>query len=58
MISWTRHIYYHQVLEVMDNIGQGLTDKEKYLAGEHFINTSKMEYLFWDMGFSHQSWGV
>jgi thiaminase/transcriptional activator TenA len=47
-----------QVLEVMDKIALGLTAKEKDMVREHFVYTSKMEYLFWDMGFNQQPWLV
>jgi thiaminase/transcriptional activator TenA len=47
-----------QVLEVMDKIALGLTAKEKDMVREHFVTTSKMEYLFWDMGFNQQLWLV
>jgi thiaminase/transcriptional activator TenA len=47
-----------QVLEVMDKISLELTENEKGMVLEHFVTTSKMEYLFWDMGFSQQRWPV
>ena len=47
-----------QVLAVMDKISQGLTESEKELVRQHFVTTSKMEYLFWDMGFNQQRWLV
>jgi thiaminase/transcriptional activator TenA len=47
-----------QVLKVMDEISLKLTDSEKSMVREHFVTTSKMEYLFWDMGFSQQRWPV
>ncbi|UCG19773.1 MAG: thiaminase II [Deltaproteobacteria bacterium] len=47
-----------QVLKVMDEISLKLTDSEKGMVREHFVTTSKMEYLFWDMGFSQQRWPV
>ena len=47
-----------QVLEVMDKVALELTDSEKDIVRNHFITTSKMEYLFWDMGFNQQSWPV
>ena len=47
-----------QVLEVMDKVALGLRDSERETVREHFITTSKMEYLFWDMGFNQQTWPV
>ena len=47
-----------QVLEVMDQIAQELTDDQKEMVRNHFIITSKLEYLFWDMGFHEETWVV
>ena len=47
-----------QVLEVMDQVAQGLKDDDLKLIQDHFIVTSKLEYLFWDMGFHKQTWGI
>jgi thiaminase/transcriptional activator TenA len=47
-----------QVLEVMDQVAQGLKEDDLKLIQHHFITTSKLEYLFWDMGFHKQTWGV
>jgi thiaminase/transcriptional activator TenA len=47
-----------QVLEVMDQVAQGLKDDDLKLIRNHFIVTSKLEYLFWDMGFHKQTWGI
>jgi len=46
------------VLDAMNALAKGLTDDEKERVREHFILTSKMEYLFWDMGYSRQEWGI
>ena len=47
-----------QVLEAMDQIAQELTDDQKEMVRNHFIITSKLEYLFWDMGFHEETWVV
>jgi thiaminase/transcriptional activator TenA len=47
-----------QVLEVMDQVSQGLKEEDLGLIRNHFIVTSKLEYLFWDMGFQKQTWGI
>jgi thiaminase/transcriptional activator TenA len=47
-----------QVLEAMDQVAQELTDKQKEMVRNHFIITSKLEYLFWDMGFKQLTWVV
>ncbi len=46
------------VLHVMDNLALGLTETQKEAVKHHFIITSKMEYLFWDMGYRQQEWEV
>jgi thiaminase (transcriptional activator TenA) len=47
-----------QVLEVMDQVAQGLSESDLERIRNHFIVTSKLEYLFWDMGFQRQAWGI
>jgi len=47
-----------QVLDVMDQIAHELTESEKEMVRNHFITTSKLEYLFWDMGFHRQEWVI
>jgi thiaminase/transcriptional activator TenA len=47
-----------QVLEAMDQVARELTDKQKEMVRNHFIITSKLEYLFWDMGFKQLTWVV
>jgi thiaminase/transcriptional activator TenA len=42
----------------MDQVAQELTDKQKEMVRNHFIITSKLEYLFWDMGFKQLTWVV
>jgi thiaminase/transcriptional activator TenA len=47
-----------QVLLVTQNSLNSLTEEQKEAAQRHFIMTSKLEYLFWDMGFHCQTWIV
>lgn len=47
-----------QVLGIMDQVAQELKDHELKLIQNHFIVTSKLEYLFWDMGLHRQTWGI
>jgi thiaminase/transcriptional activator TenA len=47
-----------QVLDVMDQIAPELTEGGKKMVRNHFIITSKLEYLFWDMGFHQQGWVI
>jgi len=47
-----------QVLEVMDRVTDGLREDDLKPVRNHFILTSKLEYLFWDMGFHRQTWTI
>jgi thiaminase (transcriptional activator TenA) len=47
-----------QVLGVMDQVARGLKEDDLRLIRNHFRMTSKLEYLFWDMGFHRQTWGI
>jgi thiaminase/transcriptional activator TenA len=47
-----------QVLEVMDQVSQGAGEVDLKRIRNHFRMTSKLEYLFWDMGFQKQGWVV
>jgi thiaminase (transcriptional activator TenA) len=47
-----------KVLEVMNQVAQELKDGDLELIRKHFIMTSKMEYLFWEMGFQKETWGI
>jgi thiaminase/transcriptional activator TenA len=47
-----------QVLEVMDQVSRGLKEEDLVLIRNHFIVTSKLEYLFWDMGYRREAWGI
>jgi thiaminase (transcriptional activator TenA) len=47
-----------QVLGVMDQVARGMKEDDLRLIRNHFRMTSKLEYLFWDMGFHTQTWGI
>ena len=47
-----------EVLNVTDRVADGLTQAQQTAVQHHFIMTSKMEYLFWDMGYHQQQWQV
>jgi thiaminase (transcriptional activator TenA) len=47
-----------QVMEVMDQVARGFREDELKLIRHHFVVTSRLEYLFWDMGFQKQIWPV
>ena len=42
----------------MDQVARGLKEDDLRLIRNHFRMTSKLEYLFWDMGFHRQTWAV
>lgn len=45
-----------QVIAAMDQVAQELTAAQKARVEEHFVMTSRCEYLFWDMGYTQQRW--
>ena len=47
-----------EVLKVMDRVASGLKEGDLAAIRNAFIMTSKMEYLFWDMGFRKQAWEI
>jgi thiaminase/transcriptional activator TenA len=47
-----------QVLDVMNQVAQRAGEEDLKLIRNHFVMTSKLEYLFWDMGFHKQAWGI
>ncbi len=47
-----------EVLSIMDKLASNLSQSQKLAIKKHYIQTSKMEYLFWDMGFKKQKWEI
>jgi thiaminase/transcriptional activator TenA len=47
-----------EVLDIMNSIAGSLTPTQKEQVKQHFIMTSKFEYMFWDMGYRKQGWEV
>jgi thiaminase/transcriptional activator TenA len=47
-----------QVREVMDRLAGSLGDPERDRVRQHFVTSARMEYLFWDMAYHRQGWGV
>jgi thiaminase (transcriptional activator TenA) len=47
-----------QVIAAADKIAETLTDKQREAMKQHFIATSKMEWMFWDMGYRKEGWVV
>jgi len=46
------------VLNEMDRVGEGLTDAQKAAVQECFVTASRLEWMFWDMGWQLESWPV
>ncbi len=47
-----------QVITAADKIAEKLTDSQREAMRQHFIMTSKMEWLFWDMGYRKEEWRI
>jgi thiaminase (transcriptional activator TenA) len=46
------------VLDVTDEMGPGLGAAERARVHRHFRNTSRYEWMFWDMGYRKEAWPV
>jgi thiaminase/transcriptional activator TenA len=44
------------VIAEADRVGAGLSAGERALVRRHFRTTSRYELMFWDMGYSRESW--
>jgi thiaminase/transcriptional activator TenA len=47
-----------QVLALTDQVAATLTPEDRERVTQHFIMTSRFEYMFWDMGYRQQTWEV
>ncbi len=47
-----------QVIALTDEVAATLTDADRERLAQHFVMTSRFEYLFWDMGYRQQPWEV
>ncbi len=47
-----------EVLELTDRVGGGLSPRERDTAAEHFVTTSRYEWMFWDASYRLESWPV
>ena len=47
-----------QVLEVMDRAVEDLPESRRAPVREHFVTTSRYEWMFWDMGWRQEQWPV
>ena len=46
------------VLDVTDRLGADLAPSERRRMTEHFVQTSRYEWMFWDMGYRREAWPV
>jgi thiaminase/transcriptional activator TenA len=46
------------VIAEADLVAQALSSDERALMRRHFRNTSRYEWMFWDMGYRRESWPV
>jgi thiaminase/transcriptional activator TenA len=46
------------VLDEMDRAGEGLTPAQKVAVQECFVTASRLEWMFWDMGWRLETWPV
>ena len=46
------------VIDVTDEMGPGLGAAERARVHRHFRNTSRYEWMFWDMGYRKEAWPV
>jgi thiaminase (transcriptional activator TenA) len=47
-----------EVLRLTDRIGEDLGRAERESVRDHFVTTSRYEWMFWDMGYRQESWPV
>lgn len=46
------------VLDLTDSLGQDLTEAQVIGIKQHFVTTSRYEWMFWDMGYRQECWPV
>lgn len=47
-----------EVLALTDAVGPGLSPAEETAAREHFVTTSRYEWMFWDGAYRRETWPV
>ena len=47
-----------EVIVLTDRIAEPLTHADRERVAEHFVMTSRFEYLFWDMGYRRATWEI
>lgn len=46
------------LIDLLDQLAEGKLDRELQVLEEHFLTTSKFEYMFWDMVYQGGDWPV
>jgi thiaminase (transcriptional activator TenA) len=46
------------VIAVADETGQTLSDEEEARARQHFVTSSRFEWMFWDAAYRREAWPV
>lgn len=46
------------VLDLTDRVGRDLSAADRKAMTHHFVTTSRLEWLFWDMGYRQEVWPV
>ncbi|WP_314305875.1 thiaminase II [Brevibacillus parabrevis] len=44
------------LIDIMNELAEGKNEQELARLEEYFVNTSKMEYMFWDMAYREEMW--
>ena len=44
------------LIDIMDQLAEGKSEQELTRLEEHFLVTSRLEYLFWDMAYRRELW--
>ncbi|MBO8162658.1 MAG: thiaminase II [Brevibacillus sp.] len=44
------------LIQLLDRLTEGMDEQELARLEEHFLNTSRMEYQFWDMAYRKERW--
>ena len=46
------------VISLTDQIAERLTSEDRERIAEHFVMTTRFEYMFWDMGYRRATWEI
>lgn len=46
------------VLAITDAVAESLTETQRTAMQEHFVISSRFEWMFWDMGYRQEQWAV